>query len=292
MDISRGPFRGSTAVAAGVVTKAELRGPRFQHLFPDVYQRAELPANLANRSRGAALLLTGPGAVSGYSAAQLLGAGCAPSGASAELTVPGRNLRERPGLTVHRDQLAADEVTSFDRVPMTTPLRTGWDLARWLPTVEAVVAVDALARVGGYAPSALLDLAPRYPHARWRGRIPGVIDLADARAESAMETRTRLVLVLRGLPRPQLQHEVRDRDGRVVARLDMAYPQLRLAVEYDGQGHRTRYQQAVDARRLRELDEHGWTVLCFTSTEVFTDPDGVADAVRRAIARRLRRQGA
>lgn len=72
----------------------------------------------------------------------------------------------------------------------------------------------------------------------------------------------------------------------------MAYPELKLAVEYDGQGHRTPWQQAVDTRRLRELDECGWTVLRFTSTEVLMRPDDVANAVRRAIARQRRVAGA
>ncbi len=128
--------------------------------------------------------------LSGYSAAQLLGAGFAPADSSVEVTVPGGDFRERPGLSVHRDLLAEDEVTAVDGVTVTTPLRTAWDLARW---------------------------------ARWRGRMPGAIDLADPRAESPMETRSRLVLVRRGLPRPELQFEVYDSDGRFVARLDMAY---------------------------------------------------------------------
>jgi hypothetical protein len=96
--------------------------------------------------------------------------------------------------TVHRDLLADDEVTTVDGVAVTTPLRTAWDLARWLPTVEAVVAVDALARVGGFDPHALLRIQQRYPRARWRRRVPGVVDLSDPRAESPMETRSRLLL--------------------------------------------------------------------------------------------------
>ena len=235
----------------GLATKRALRGPRYHRLFPDIYLLAEAPADLDSRSRGALLLAPGRCGLSGYSAAELLGARCAPAGANAELTVPGGDLREQPGLTVHRDLLASDEIIDCGGVPVTTALRTAWNLARWLPTVEAVVALDALARLGGFAPQAVLGIQRRYPRARWRRRVPRVIDLADPRAESPMESRARLVLVLRGLPRPELQYPVYDERGEFVARLDMAYPWCKLAIEYDGRGHLTAWQQESDARRRR-----------------------------------------
>ncbi len=129
--------------------------------------------------------------------------------------------------------------------------------------------MDALARVGRFAPTAVLRIQDRYPRARWRRRVPGVIDLADPRAESLMETRSRLVLVLRGLPRPELQYQVYDELGEFVARLDMAYPLLKLAIEYDGRGHLTPWQQQADARRLNRLDECGWSVRRVEFTPAF-----------------------
>ena len=283
------PFKGSRAVQRGLVTERVLRGPRYRRLFPDIYLLAGAPTDLVARSRAASLLAPGQCVLSGYSAAELLGAGCAPTETNAELTVPGGDFREQPGLTVHRDMLAADEITDFDGIPVTTALRTAWDLARWLPTVEAVVAMDALAKVGQFAPAAVLRIQSRYPRARWRRRVPGVIDLADPRAESPMETRSRLVLVLRGLPRPELQYNVYDEFGGFIARLDMAYPWLRLAIEYDGRGHLTAWQQEADARRLNRLDACGWSVRRFTSSDVLRSPDAMAAQVRDAIARRSRR---
>ncbi len=276
------------AVRAGRVTRDVLRGPRFQKLGLDVFAAADLPADLANRSRGVALRLNGGAVLSGLSAAELLGARFAPADSSVEVTVPGGDYRENPGLVVHRDLLADDEVTVVDGVPVTSPLRTAWDLARSLPTVEAVVAVDALARVGGFDPSALLRIQRRYPRARWRRRVPGVIDLSDPLAESPMETRSRLVLVRRELPRPVLQFAVYDSDGMFVARVDMAYPWLRLAIEYDGRGHLKQWQQEADAHRANRLDECRWSALRFTSTDVYGYPDEMANLVRHTIARRSR----
>ncbi|MGH3846830.1 MAG: endonuclease domain-containing protein, partial [Pseudonocardiaceae bacterium] len=118
----------------------------------------------------------------------------------------------------------------------------------------------------------MLQIQDRYPKARWRRRVPAVIDLSDPRAESPMETRSRLVLVLRGLPRPELQYQVFDEFGGFIARLDMAYPQLKLAMEYDGRGHIAPWQQESDARRLNLLDASGWSVLRFTAPDVLRTP--------------------
>jgi hypothetical protein len=284
------PFRGSWAMQRGLVTERVLRGNRYRRLFHDIYLPASAPADLAARSQAAALLAPEWGVLSGYSAAELLGARCAPAEANAELTIPGRDLREQPGLTVHRDLLADDEITDVGGLPITTALRTAWDLARWLPTVESVVAMDALARIERFAPGAVFQIHDRYPRARWRRRVPGVIGLSDPRAESPMETRSRLVLVLRGLPRPELQYRVFDGSGEFIARLDMAYPELQLAMEYDGRGHLEAWQQASDARRLNALDAAGWSVLRFTASDVLRTPDRMAAHIQDAIIRRSRRR--
>ena len=76
-----GPFRGSTAVAAGLLTRGVLRGPRFRRLFPDVYAPARLETDLLLRSRAAGVLIGGRGVVAGYSAAELLGASSGPADA-------------------------------------------------------------------------------------------------------------------------------------------------------------------------------------------------------------------
>src|SRR6185312_5586264 len=98
----RGPFRGSDAVARGLVTRGELRGRRYRRVFPDVYLAADQPADLVALSRAAHLLVEPIGGVlAGYSAAALLGADCAPRSAAAEVLVP-RHARSHPDLLVRR----------------------------------------------------------------------------------------------------------------------------------------------------------------------------------------------
>ena len=151
-------FRGTAAVAAGRVTPAALRGPRFLRLFPDTYVRSGPdPPDLALRSRAAGLYVAGRGVLAGYSAAELLDPAGGPRDAPAEVTVPGGGQRDHVGLLVHRDGLAVDEIRRCGAIATTTAVRTAYDLARRLAPddlVEAVVALDALARVGRFPPSA------------------------------------------------------------------------------------------------------------------------------------------
>jgi very-short-patch-repair endonuclease len=115
------------------------------------------------------------------------------------------------------------------------------------------------------------------------GRLGRVIDLAEKKTESAMETRLRMLLVLAGLPRPKVQIPIHDDDGRFLARPDMLYSLQRLAIEYDGGNHRDRLVD--DDRRQNRLIGSGLRILRFTAADVYGAPESVAD-VRRAIAAR------
>ena len=121
-------FRGSAAIAAGLVTAKVLRGPRYVRVFPDTYVRRGEEVDLRLRSLAAYRYVEGRGVLSGHSAAVLLGADCAPKDAPAEVIVPGGGQREHPGLLVHRGALAAEDVRPCRGVLVTSGLRTGYDL--------------------------------------------------------------------------------------------------------------------------------------------------------------------
>lgn len=282
--MTKGPFRGSAAVAAGLVTEGALRGPGYLRVFRDVYVPAGSTLDLRTRSAAASLLVSSHGALAGYSAAELLGAECAPADAPAEVFRPRGTIRAQPGLVVHRGTLAERDVRAVGAVRVTSAARTAYDVARWSALVEAVVAVDALARVAGVEPRELLVLRDRYLGARGSRQVPRVVALSDPRAESPMETRLRLALVLHGLPPPSVQHPVRDENAEVVARLDLAYPDARLGIEYDGAQHRTQRRAMRDMDRQAVLTSLGWRVLRFTAADVLDWPTTVAARVRRATA--------
>lgn len=255
------PFRGSVAVGRGLLTRNQLFGPRYRRLYPDVYVSADRLPDLALRSRAAFILVADRGgALAGYSAAELLGASCAPRDAPAEVLVP-RDLRPHPGLRVSRGTVELSDVTCVGGCRVTTPERTAWDLARRLPLVEALVAVDALARVGGFAPSILLDRRTAAPRARGVRRLSDVVTLADPGAESPMETRLRVALIVGRLPAPKVQYVIRDEHGFPLARADLAYPDARVDIEYDGAKHYDRLQHLRDRDRDSLLATHGWETL-------------------------------
>lgn len=157
-------FRGSSAIAAGLVARDRLRGSAFQRLLPDIYGRAcDEPPDLFLRSLAAYRLVEGRGVLSGYSAAVLLDADCAPRrDFPAEVTVPGGGQRPRPGLVVRRDRIAPGETCLVCDVRCTSPLRTAYDLGRRGDLVDRVVAVDRLANRHHFNPDLLLNFAVHY----------------------------------------------------------------------------------------------------------------------------------
>lgn len=274
------PFRGSSAVAAGILTSKVLRGPRFRRLFRDVYVLATVPVDATLLAEGAVVAVEGRGVLGGWSAAELLGASCGPLDAPAEIIVPTRR-RTQPGLTVRHEAVPFQETVEVYGLLVTDARRTAFDLGRRPPLVEAVVAVDALSRVGRFEPVELIRFGYDHLGAAGSPLLATAVRLADRRSGSPMETRIRLALHDAGLPPPVLQHPV----GRYL--LDLAYPGARLAIEFDGREHRTPHRALRDLAREADLTRAGWKILRFTAAEVLRRPWWVAQRVRGELARRV-----
>lgn len=99
-----------------------------------------------------------------------------------------------------------------------------------------------------------------------------------------MESRLRLLLADARLPPGVPQFEVRHLDGRPLARVDLAWPDAALIVEYDGDHHRTPARFRQDVARLNALRMAGWTVLRFTADDVLRNPQHVVATVTAALA--------
>ncbi|HEX3812651.1 MAG TPA: DUF559 domain-containing protein [Mycobacteriales bacterium] len=286
-----GPFLGSAAVRDGRLTNKQLRGAQWRRLHRDVYIRADLPVDPVTRARAASLLVPLGSVLSGPTAASLHGGIPIDPDHPLEVTLPrDAPMGPRAGLHIRRALVPHSDISMIAGVAATTPLRTGFDLARRrrprsrAELIESIVALDALAQVRRLNPDDLLAYAAT--HRGWRGvrLVPEVVRLTDPGAESPMETRLRLVLVLGGLPVPESQHTIRDGGGLFVARVDLAYPSLRIAIEYDGEQHRERWAQ--DIVRQNRIIGLGWTLMRYTSADVFRHPASIVSQVENALENR------
>jgi very-short-patch-repair endonuclease len=169
--------------------------------------------------------------------------------------------------------------------PVTTADGVAFDLARWAPDLtERVAAVDALAHCCKVDLDAVRALRNRHLGVHHGAVVAQVLALADACAESPMESRARMALHLGGLPAPAVQHPVLARGARYY--LDLAYPHVRLAIEYDGAEHRTQRRARRDLVREAALTAAGWHILRFDADVMLFRPDRLVAAVRAELAAR------
>jgi very-short-patch-repair endonuclease len=268
-------------VAAGHLTAAQLRSSAWRRLFPDVYACASLPVTHRLRARAAARLLL-PGAVlSGRSAAVLWGVDLRAADDDVECTIPPSSRAGAVrGIRATRRALAAEEITERGGVRVTTPLRTALDLARIQPLVEAVVCLDRFIGSGRVSLAEVRAAAEDLTGPGCR-MVRRAVARADGLAGSPQETRLRLLLHRSALPRPVAQHVVRDRSG-FVAKVDFAWPEAKIAVEYEGWWHGQPQNVARDRRRLNRLTAAGWTVI-FATAEDVADPAALIARIAAAL---------
>jgi very-short-patch-repair endonuclease len=148
---------------------------------------------------------------------------------------------------------------------------------------EAVVVADTALHTGRVTLADLNTLCSARAGCVGVANLRRVADLAEPAAESPMESRLRMLLVLGGLPRPKAQVSLHDSQGRFVGRPDLYYPEHRLGVEYDGAVHRV--SLAEDNRRQNRILAAGFHLLRFTAGDVLHNPASVTMQVRVMLRR-------
>jgi hypothetical protein len=203
---------------------------------------------------------------------------CAPI----EFIVPKElGVTTRSGMAVRRCALGEDEVVALQGFRATSTLRLLLDVSSRLALTEAVVVVDQALHANVVTPPQLQVALERYD-GRWGiKKLRKVVAHAEAAAESPMETRLRMVLVLGRLPRPLAQVPLYDGDGEFLGRPDLYYPSARLALEYDGGSHRTTL--AEDDRRQNRFVDAGVRLLRFTAGDIYNHRRSVVTLVRAAL---------
>jgi hypothetical protein len=273
------------AAASRGVTDWHLRHREVVRSSRDTYLPLTGAADLLQRVR--AVLLGAPtGAlVSHQTAAALFGlqVPLLETDHRVHLTVPPpTRVRHRADRRIHVSAVPAVQIQRRAGVDLTSPGRTWLDLAAHVPPAALLAVTDQM-------------LARRYPRTGFdrvlasaagvRGKRTAweVLAVADPCAGSPMESVLRWLLHAAGLPAPDLQHVVRDRGGRFLGRVDLAWPDRRVLVEFDGNVHRERKVFVDDVRRQNGLVLAGWTVLRFTSADVLGRPGQVIAAIRAAL---------
>lgn len=253
------PFIGSEAVRDGVIRKHQLRA-NFRAILPDVYVARDYHPTLADRARVAWLWSHRQGVLAGLTAAALHGAKWVDDSAPIELIWT--NARSPRGVRTSAMRMQPNEIAQVGELPVTTPERTAFDIGRTSGVGRAVARLDSLTRATGLKVCDVEAVAARHRGARGLRQLERVLPMVDAGSQSPKETWLRLLLVEDGLPRPQTQIPVLGPAGYPFAYLDMGWTEWMVAVEYDGDQHRTdRTQYVKDIRRTAELERMGWIVV-------------------------------
>lgn len=263
------PFTRSAAVRAGISDGELRRG--YQQILHGwwVDRQVEMTGELLRRT---ALRATPRGSfLSHHSAAAHLGA-VVPAAGEVHVGTSTTARIAIDGIHWHRFK-RSPELLRVRGMLCTSPAETFIDLSWVLSLLDLVIYADSLARHNADVPSHFRARAVR-SIGRGAVRAREAADLMRPRVELPYETRLRMLIMLAGLPEPEVNHEVRDETGTVIYRLDLAYADHRLAFEYDGRHHIGREGQWEDDLRRRErLEAGGWRILVFASVDLHSGQD-------------------
>jgi hypothetical protein len=243
---------------------AMLETGELTRIWPGIYGRGQI--DVALRLRGLDLR-------AGQSVPICLGTAAAVYGFDTEDTVElhvlnpgGHQLRAGDGLVVHRRE--GSPLAMVDGRPATESAWTAIEVARGLRRPRALATLDAALRSGMCNRDELSVAAARQAGRRGIVDVRELIGLAAAEAESPMESEARLAMLDAALPPPVLQFEIVDRNWRTW-RVDFAWPDQRVAVEYDGfDWHSDPDAFRRDRQKHAALREIGWTVLAIVADDV------------------------
>lgn len=221
-------------------------------------------------------------AFSGLTAAWLHGLDVEPCNPIEATVPPGAGVSGRAGMALRRSELGGDVVQTRG-LSATSMARTIADVCVSHTLVEAVVIADAALHKRLIRLTDLSSWAESHSWRRGLRNLRRLLELAEPAAESPMESRLRMILVLDGLPRPRAQVAIHDESNRFAGRVDLYYEKQRLGIEYDGAVHRD--SLAADNRRQNKLLAAGVQLLRFTAADVLGHPDDVVNQVRAFLRR-------
>lgn len=246
-----------------------LCGRRFRRLFRGVYVTADTDVTLPMLIRAAMLTLPGDAVVSHTTAMALYGFDHRKFARVLEFSTNTSAITTHDSIVLHRHR-ATLRPRQYAGLPVSGADRTFVDCATQLTFVQLVQFGDWLI----HRNLTTLEVLTDYVYTRhFDGvrRARRCVAFVRERVESPMETWVRLMIVFARLPEPATNLELFDHRGRFVARLDMAYPRWRVAVEYDGIHHeRDARQRQRDRERREAIESLGWRVIVVTGRDLLS----------------------
>ncbi len=255
------PFIGSEAIAAGKLSRHELRA-RFVAVHHDIYVLRGTRPTAVLRAKSAWLRSRRRGVLAGYSASALHGARWIDAALPANIL--DTNRRPTRGIVAWADSIDDDEICVKGDIRLTTPARTAVDLGCRLPQDAAVAAIDALARATRLSVADIELAAQRHAGRKGIKQARASIALVDPGAESPRETWLRLLVIRAGYPPPQTQHPIHNEYGALIGEVDNAWPELKIAMEYEGLHHTDPDVLRKDIARIDEMIGMGWIIIRVT----------------------------
>ena len=289
-------FSVATALAAGV-TADHLRTSAFEIPFRGVRARRGAVESLYDRCCALSTVLDDGVVFGDVTALRLMGVEVPWTREDDDrlhvvtLRPGARPRRQRDGVVAHWSRQPVLGTTTVGELVVTSPEQTFVHVAVGLRLPDDVVVLgDAMMRRQAMltAPAKLADAAERTHKVKGIVQVREQIERMRPGTDSSPETRVRLAIVDANLPSPQVNQVVRAPDGEYVKRVDLVYPDLRIAIEYDGDQHRTdREQWREDVRARRRLEELGWIVIVVVGDDL-RDLQALVSRLRAAIRARTR----
>jgi len=273
------PFRLAEALDAGL-SVTMLRGQRFRQLRQGVYAEAAIADDLETRVDAARLVLPDSAVLSHATAAQLRGLPV-PGTQLLHVTLPPDVERTRAaGVCCHQREVRTE---SYKGRLVSVPTDNFLELAETLSLVDLVVLGDDMVRRGLVTATGLREEVAATQRRRCVRLARRAAGLVRPGVDSPQETRARLLILLAGLPEPEPNFVVHDAAGGWIGPVDLAYPALRIAIEYHGDVHRRkRGRWRSDIAKAELLREIGWTVV-LTASDLDDRPERTLNRVRGAL---------
>lgn len=281
-------FTTEEAYAAGL-TKRDLRGDAYRRLFYGAYARTGARPTYVEQLAFAIRAIPKAQFAAQHSAARLFG-GTTPQASNLHLGTRVRSQSKRDGVFVHFYKNPPDLLT-YKGIRITSPGQTFLDLARSLEFVDLLVLGDSLVRRGACSPAYLRNfVADVSAHGAQHARE--VAGFVRTDVYSPNESRLRLLMLGGGLPEPVRNHTVYNDVRSTKRKIDLAFPQWKVAVEFDGRHHIERIGQwESDIMRREELEAMGWRFVIVTSSAMYVEPlrvlHRIADTLASAGAPRI-----